>query len=89
MPRRALGNPVRAVDAEGGRIRCDAVAIAPGIWVGIQAAEHCDVCGEALQLALPELGFTLFAVAAACEALAQRSGWSSALFSTSIFLSCV
>jgi sarcosine oxidase subunit alpha len=27
-PRRALGNPVRAVDTEGGRIRCDAVAIA-------------------------------------------------------------
>jgi hypothetical protein len=28
------------------------------------------------------LGFTLFAVAAACEALAQRLGWSPALFKT-------
>jgi sarcosine oxidase subunit alpha len=28
VPRRALGNPVRALDVEGERIRCDAVAIA-------------------------------------------------------------
>jgi hypothetical protein len=28
------------------------------------------------------LGFTLFAIAAACEALAQRTGWSTALFRT-------
>jgi hypothetical protein len=28
------------------------------------------------------LGFTLFAIAAACEALAQRTGWSPALFRT-------
>ena len=28
LPRRALGNPVRAVDLDGERVRCDAVAIA-------------------------------------------------------------
>ena len=28
MPRRALGNPVRAVEIEGERIRCDAIALA-------------------------------------------------------------
>ena len=41
------GNLPRQLPAAAQMAPRGTVAIAPGIRVGIQAAEHCDVCGEA------------------------------------------
>jgi hypothetical protein len=84
----APGEPATAVSR---RPRATAPAVAdalPPIAAALLAAAFALLLVRSLlrrvagQKALWAAGFTLFAVAACCEALAQRAGWSPALFRT-------